>query len=294
MSTRLLVGPLDLRHQGVERAIGVYVMQTHDGLALFDCGPSATLPHLDHALAERSIAWTDVRHVVLSHVHLDHAGAAGTLAERHPQLTIWVSEHGAPHLVDPSRLEASARRVFGAAHDALWGPISPVPRDRLRSATEASALGLDVFATPGHASHHVTYVDSDGVAYDGDLTGVRLPGETFVRPSTPPPDIDLALWNASLEEVERHGVQRLALVHFGLHDDVGAHLARQRAQLELYDERVRHGVGEEEFAALAASDLEHAAVPEGATYELVADAAHNYAGLRRYRDRLASAPMPAR
>src|SRR3982751_4496863 len=139
--------PLDLHFGGAERAIGVYLLDTPDGPALFDCGPSSTLPRLKDALREQGVALADLRHLLLSHVHLDHAGAAGSLVRERPALTVWVSEVGAPHVVDPSRLERSARRLYGDLFDALWGELVPVPEANVRIAA-GNVLGWETFPTP--------------------------------------------------------------------------------------------------------------------------------------------------
>ena len=152
--------PLDLRFQGDERVIGAYLLETDDGLALFDCGPSTCSEQLKERLRERGLELTDIRHLLLSHIHLDHAGAAGSLVREHPGLQVHVSEIGAPHLVDPSRLEASARRLYGDAFDTLWGELAPVPEENVNVVGDR-VLGLECFPTPGHASHHVCYFGGD-------------------------------------------------------------------------------------------------------------------------------------
>src|SRR5215203_1491646 len=141
--------PLDLRHLGRERVIGAYLVETEDGLALNDCGPATCVPELKARLSERGLELTDVRHLLLSHIHLDHAGAAGVLVRRQPGLRVHVSEVGAPHLVDPSRLERSARQLYGEAFDELWGELAPVPQENLEVVGER-VLGLDAFPAPGH------------------------------------------------------------------------------------------------------------------------------------------------
>ncbi len=218
-----MLAPFDLRFLGLERAIGVYLVETDDGPALFDCGPATTLPRLEECLRERGLALTDLRHLLLSHIHFDHAGAAGTILRRHPELTVWVSEVGAPHLVDPSRLESSARRLFGADFDRFWGELVPVPERNIRLAA-GDAVGWDAFPTPGHASHHVSYL-RDGVLLAGDACGIRLQPERYILPPTPPPDIDLEAWHASIDEIERRAPERLALIHFGVETDVPDHLS---------------------------------------------------------------------
>src|SRR5215510_13239586 len=186
---------MDLQHQGVERVIGVYLLETEDGLALQDCGPSTDITALKTQLADRGLELRDVRHLLLSHIHLDHAGAAGTLVREHPGLQVHVSEIGAPHLVDPSRLESSARRLYGDSFDELWGELAPVPEANVHVVGDR-VLGLDCFPTPGHAKHHVCYLDAAGTLLAGDAAGVRIQPTTFVMPPTPPPDIDVEAWHA--------------------------------------------------------------------------------------------------
>src|SRR5919201_3139043 len=181
--------PIDLWHLGVERVIGSYLLETEDGPALFDCGPSTDVERLKDGLRERGLALTDIRHLLLSHIHLDHAGAAGVLVREHPRLQVHVSEVGAPHLVDPTRLERSARRLYGAEFDRLWGELAPVPGGNVH-VVGARLLGLDCFPSPGHASHHVCFLADDGTLYAGDAAGVRIQPSRFVLPPTPPPDFD--------------------------------------------------------------------------------------------------------
>ena len=187
------LGPIDLHHQGAERVIGCYLLETSDGLALNDCGPSVCVPSLEEGLGRFGVAVSDIDHLLLSHIHLDHAGAAGVLARRNPRLQVHVSEIGAPHLVDPSRLERSARRLYGEAFDELWGELAPVPEERVRI-LEHKLLGLETFPTPGHASHHACYLAPDGTLYAGDAAGVRIQPDRYACPPTPPPEFDLDTW----------------------------------------------------------------------------------------------------
>jgi glyoxylase-like metal-dependent hydrolase (beta-lactamase superfamily II) len=276
--------PLDLRHLGRERVIGSYLLQTEDGLALNDCGPATCVPELKARLAERGLELGDVRHLLLSHIHLDHAGAAGVLVREHPELKVHVSEIGAPHLVDPSRLEASARRLYGDEFDTLWGELAPVPEENVH-VVGAEVLGLACFPSPGHASHHVCYLDAQGTLYAGDAAGVRILPSTFVLPPTPPPEVDLEGWAETLDEIERRGPERLALIHFCVAEDPGRHLAELRERLERWSERVRDGASEQEFEALAAADLG----PDGETYEQAMPFWQSYAGLKRYWEKRAAA-----
>jgi glyoxylase-like metal-dependent hydrolase (beta-lactamase superfamily II) len=277
--------PLDLHHQSAERVIGVYVLETVDGPALFDCGPTSCLPVLKERLAEQGLALTDLRHLLLSHIHLDHAGAAGTLVREHPGLQVHVSEVGAPHLLDPSRLERSARRLYGDTFDALWGELAPVPEQNLNVVGER-VVGLDCFPSPGHASHHVCYIDGAGTLYAGDAAGVRIIPNRYVFPPTPPPDIDLEAWERTIDEIERRASERLALIHFGVVESPRDHLRRLRRELRVWGQRVRQGMSEEEFAEAARADLQETDGEEGAAYyERAAPLWQSYAGLKRYWDK---------
>jgi glyoxylase-like metal-dependent hydrolase (beta-lactamase superfamily II) len=276
--------PIDLRFGGRERVIGVYLLETDDGPALFDCGPSTCFEHLKEGLREKGLALTDLRHLLLSHIHLDHAGAAGVLVREHPGLRIHVSELGAPHLVEPSRLEASARRLYGDAFDAMWGELAPVPERNVEIVGD-EVLGFECFPSPGHARHHVCYVDRDGTLYAGDAAGVRIQPARFVMPPTPPPEIDLEAWEATLDEIERREPRRLALIHFGVVTEPHPHLQTLRRRLRDWASLVKRGASEQEFVAalrgeLTAAEPELAAAYQGAiTFELC------YAGLKRYWDK---------
>jgi glyoxylase-like metal-dependent hydrolase (beta-lactamase superfamily II) len=271
--------PIDLLHGGAARTIGSYLLETPDGLSLFDCGPSSCIPALKEGLAERGVELGEIENLLLSHIHLDHAGAAGALVREHPGLQIWVSEVGAPHLLDPSRLERSARRLYGDAFDELWGELAPVPEENLHVVDERAA-GLEVFASPGHASHHVCYFDGTTL-YAGDAAGVRILPSRSVLPPTPPPDLDVEAWYRTLEQIERRAPERLALIHFGFADDVGRHLAELRTRLDSWATRVEKGATETEFVAAARADLPP---DEADRYDRAMPFWQSYAGLRRYWD----------
>jgi len=272
--------PLDLLHLGRERVIGAYLLDTPDGPALFDCGPTTCVPALKAGLQGRGLELQDVPHLLLSHIHLDHAGAAGVIVREHPKLQVHVSPIGAPHLVDPSRLEQSARRLYGNEFDTLWGELASVPKENVRD-TGDRVLGLDCFASPGHASHHVCYLDSDGTLYAGDAAGVRSQPSAFVLPPTPPPEFDLAVWKSTLDELERRAPERLALIHFGVADDPREHLAELRRRLRSWTALVGDGATEEEFEAAALAELGDDAPP----YVQAMPPWQSYAGLRRYWDK---------
>ncbi|MDX6488467.1 MAG: hypothetical protein QOK13_1082 [Gaiellaceae bacterium] len=271
------LAPLDLGFQGRDRVIGAYVLDTEDGPALFDCGPASSIPRLKDQLAVRGLTLTDIRHLLLSHIHLDHAGAAGSLVREHPALQVHVSEIGAPHLADPSRLEASARRLYGDSFDALWGELAPVPEANLHVVGE-SVLGLECFPAPGHARHHVCYLGADGTLYAGDAAGVRIPPHTAVIPPTPPPRFELEAWLATLDEIAAHDPERLALIHFGVADDPKPHLGELRRRLAEWVDVVERGAGEEAFAEHVRRDLGEAA----GDYEHAMPFWQSYAGLKRY------------
>jgi glyoxylase-like metal-dependent hydrolase (beta-lactamase superfamily II) len=274
--------PIDLRHQATERVIGVYVLETTEGPALFDCGPATCIDELKAGLAARGLTLTDVRHLILSHIHLDHAGAAGSLVREHPQLQVHVSPIGAPHLVDPSRLERSARRLYGDLFDPLWGELAPVPETNVHTTGER-VLGLDCFPSPGHASHHVCYADSDGTLYAGDAAGVRIIPGRHVIPASPPPDIDVEAWYRTLDEIERRAPGRLALIHFGLAEDVPQHLERTRSQIALWAERVRAGMSQDEFVRTGRQELHADDGPDASdTYEKGSSFSQSWEGLERY------------
>ena len=199
---------IDLRYDGRPRTVGAWLC----GNVLIDCGPGSSLPWLLEGLGERP-----PRALLLTHVHLDHAGAAGALVERWPQLPVYIHPRGAPHLADPSRLAASAGRVFGERLEELLGEVLPVPESNLRTIEHGQQIGaLRCAWTPGHASHHVAFLDPDsGLAFCGDLAGVRLDGDVVV-PHTPPPEVDLDAWRSSLQLLAQWRPSGLALAHYGL------------------------------------------------------------------------------
>ena len=277
-----IVEPIDLRHQGAERVIGCYLLETSEGLGLNDCGPAACVASLADGLEQRGLSLQDIDHLLLSHIHLDHAGAAGVLVREHPALQVHVSEIGAPHLADPSRLERSARRLYGDAFDELWGELAPVPEDNLHIVGD-EALGLEVFPTPGHASHHVCYLADDGTLYAGDAAGVRIAPDPYVSPPTPPPEFDLDAWLRTLDEIEKRKPTRLALIHFGVVDDPQPHLDQLRSRLREWaaDERPEPEWTSRREAERAAES------GDSELYERAMPLWQSYAGLRRYWDKLA-------
>jgi len=267
---------IDLDYGGRSGALGAWIC----GEVLIDCGPSACLPRLLEGLGERR-----PRQLLLTHIHFDHAGAAGALVKRWPELEVYVHPRGATHLVDPSRLVASARRVFGDRFDTLLGEVIPVPEANLATIADGQLIGRFRAAwTPGHASHHVAFLDEDSRwAFPGDVAGVRLtPG--VVIPPTPPPDIDLLAWRDSLALLEGWSAARLALPHFGLVEDPAAHLTQLREALDRHEGWAREG--EEAFVARLSEYL-RARLParEAEDYDFTALASPSAAGLRRWLER---------
>jgi glyoxylase-like metal-dependent hydrolase (beta-lactamase superfamily II) len=229
---------LDLRFQGVAGAIAAYLVADGDALALVETGPGSTLPTLRAAVAEAGFELAALTHVVVTHIHLDHAGAAGALLREAPRARLHVHPLGAAHLVDPSKLLASATRIYGDAMDALWGAFEPVPADRVTTLADGDAIPLGrarrlvAWHTPGHAVHHVALHDpAHDDVYTGDVGGVRLAGAPHVRPPTPPPDIDLDAWRTSIARLRALAPRRLLLTHFGAVDDVAWHLDDLTARL---------------------------------------------------------------
>jgi glyoxylase-like metal-dependent hydrolase (beta-lactamase superfamily II) len=280
---------LDLEHLGRERVIASYLLPG-DEPALVDCGPASCVEVLRARLADHGLSVDSLRHLLLTHIHLDHAGAAGTLVREQPGLLVHVSEIGAPHLVDPSRLERSARRLYGDDFDRLWGELMPVPEQNVRVVGER-ALGLEAFPTPGHASHHVSFLAEDGACFAGDAAGVRIPPATFLAPVAPPPDVDLEAWERTLDTLEERRPARLCLPHFGTVDDPATHLAEMRERLGVWAERVRAGADEDEFERAAEDELRAGADAETAeAYRQAAPLWQSYAGLRRYWDKRVTPP----
>jgi glyoxylase-like metal-dependent hydrolase (beta-lactamase superfamily II) len=229
----------DLNFLDVKGIIATVVLHGPGGVALIDPGPSSTLPALRDALGDAGIQIADVRAILLTHIHLDHAGATGTLAAENPALRVYVHQKGAPHMVDPEKLIASATRLWPGEMYTLWGEFRPVPADRLdvlRGGERISAGGRDlaVLYTPGHASHHVSYFSADsGIAFVGDTAGIRREPGRFVLPPTPPPDIDLEIWRDSLGRIGAWGADTLFVTHFGPYAPARAHLTEMLEHLDL-------------------------------------------------------------
>ncbi|HXD53158.1 MAG TPA: MBL fold metallo-hydrolase [Solirubrobacteraceae bacterium] len=268
---------IDLEHLGRPAAIGAWVL----GDVIVDPGPASCLGALTAGLAGR-----EPRALALTHIHLDHAGAAGVLAGMFPAMEVWVHERGARHLADPSKLLASATRLYGAEMERLWGEVLPVPEERIRILRGGETLaGMRVAYTPGHASHHVSYLhEASGYAFAGDVAGVRIGGGPTLAP-TPPPDIDLPAWRESIALVEAWSPAALAITHFGSYEDPGAQLGELREYLDEVEDLAAR-LDEEDFAAAVRERLSSRGGSDVAsTYGHATPVAQSYAGLRRYLER---------
>src|SRR5205814_868398 len=222
------LGWVDLQFRGSPHVIAAAVVSDAGGVALVDPGPTSCLDALELGLNRLGIRFADVMHILLTHVHLDHAGVVGTLVRRHPHLKVLVHERGTPHLIDPARLVRSAARLWGDQMQTLWGEVAPVPAANVVTLDlqpiRAGGRTFDVAYTPGHASHHVSFFDrSSGIAFVGDAAGIRIKGD-YVRPPTPPPDIDVALWAQSAGRIEAWDPDTMFLTHFGPSRNVRPHL----------------------------------------------------------------------
>jgi glyoxylase-like metal-dependent hydrolase (beta-lactamase superfamily II) len=269
------IRPIDVRQLGHEGVVCVFLL----GDLLIDCGPSSRVQTLLEELGDLR-----PRVLALTHIHLDHAGAAGTLVERWPDLEVWVHARGAPHLLDPSRLLASATRLYGDDMDRLWGEVRAVPEANLRVLHGGEALaGFEVAYTPGHASHHVSYWHPQTrTAFVGDVAGVRIAPSRYVLAPTPPPDIDVEAWQDSIARVRAWHPEQLAITHFGSFADVPEHLDAIERSLARAAGRARE-LSVEEFVAATRADIE--ADPDARdapAYAFGAPLEQTYAGLRRY------------
>ncbi|GJG86536.1 MBL fold hydrolase [Gemmatimonadetes bacterium T265] len=221
---------IDLHFQGRPRAVAAYLLADGEDLLLVETGPGSTLGALEAGVRAAGFTFEQLTGVVVTHIHLDHAGAAGAVLARAPRARLYVHPRGAPHLIDPSKLVASATRIYGADMDRLWGAFEPVPEARVEVLADGDVVRcgrrtLAALHTPGHAVHHVVLHEAErGDVYAGDVAGVRVAPVRLVRPPTPPPDIDLPAWRASVARIRALAPRRLLLTHFGAFDDVGWHL----------------------------------------------------------------------
>jgi len=235
-------GVIDLQFLGRPGRIAAGAIRTPAGALVVDPGPASCLPSLIGGLAGLGIAPRDLHGLLLTHIHLDHGGAAGALVRQYPHVKVYVHPRGAPHLLDPAKLLASAARLYGDQMDRLWGEFAAVPAANLVVPADGDGLDFggarfDVAYTAGHASHHACYRDRrSGVVYAGDTGGIRVGPSAYVLPPTPPPDIDVRAWQESLARLRAWEPSGVFVTHFGLYRDAGAHFDALSRELEAWDE----------------------------------------------------------
>jgi glyoxylase-like metal-dependent hydrolase (beta-lactamase superfamily II) len=289
---------IDLNFMDTEHVIASFLLVADGSAALVETGPTTGLEHLMGGIRDHGVSPEDVRQVFLTHIHLDHAGASGHLAALLPNAAFYVHEVGYPHMVDPSKLLTSATRIYGERMDELWGEMQPVPEDRLEvlkggEELEAADGVLVAHYTPGHAYHHLAYLEPEsGALFAGDVAGIRLPGQSYIRPPTPPPEIDMEAWMQSIERIRQITPQSICPTHFGRFDDVARHLGELEQRLQdwllFVEERMDRGDERDEIAAELkvkgdAEMLAEGAKPEDTErYDLAGDYPALTDGLMRY------------
>lgn len=290
------VGLIDLHFQGHPRYIACYVLETGAGVALVDPGPTSTLAALEAGLDAEGLSLADVSALLLTHIHLDHAGATGTIVARNPATRVHVHGRGARHMIDPSRLLASAGRLYGDRMDTLWGEFLAVPEESVVRLEGGERLDLDgraleVAYTPGHAVHHVSYLDeATRIAFVGDTCGIRIDNDPYVLPVTPPPDIDLDSWPTSIAKIRAWDPALLCPTHFGPAAPVSGHLEEHDRRLSAWAARVREDLAagtEPSEAAARFADWIRAEIvdelgPETPAYLRGGGLSDSWHGLARY------------
>lgn len=288
---------IDVRFQDVPGAIAAVLLHTSEGAVVIDPGPTSSLPAFTEGATRAGTDIGDVTAILLTHIHLDHAGATGTLVQQNPRIRVYVHERGAPHLQAPQKLLESATRLYGDAMDRLWGAFLPVPGDSITALRGGERLRfgareLEVAYTPGHASHHVSYFDPETrIAFVGDVGGVRLAADPFVLPPTPPPDIDVEAWKRSVATLLAWRPETLFMTHFGSVGQPELHLQRLIERLDVYAAHARATLDldgsdadrEAAFSEMVRRDLKQALGSEAAArYELVVPLQQAWMGLARY------------
>jgi glyoxylase-like metal-dependent hydrolase (beta-lactamase superfamily II) len=287
---------IDTRMAGMTSITSAYLVSAAEP-ALVETGPATSVEAVTDGLSALGLGPADLAHIVLTHIHLDHAGGVGDLARAFPSATVWVHERGAPHLADPARLLDSATRVYGAQRlHRLFGTLTPVAPDRLRAVAEGDIVplgdrSLDVLYTPGHASHHVALADSTtGAVFTGDALGIHLPDDRVLRPATPPPDVDVELGVESIERIRARAETLLLFSHFGPVHEVDELCGIAERRLRKWSEIVREAVAETDDLDRVADLLRRQTddeFPPGESvdmtrYEVLSDMRMNAAGLMRY------------
>lgn len=287
---------IDLQFQSRPNVIASYLFYAGKQAALIESGPASTVETLIEGIRAAGVPFEALRQIIVTHIHLDHAGAAGTLAKKFPWLRIYVHPVGAPHLADPSKLLASAARLYGDRLESLWGKVEPVPAENLVVVNDGDEINLPgatlrAFDTPGHATHHHAFLDAkSGLLFTGDVAGVRVPGIRYVRPPTPPPEFDLEAWRRSIAKLRALPASGLCLTHFGVHrGDIAWHWDDVEQRLVSWGEIIRgemeKGTSEETMVAQMRAQSVSELKPLGAdvsTYEVAGSYETLVAGYARY------------
>ena len=289
---------MDLGFMGTEGIIASFLLVGEGSAAVVETGPTTCIENFMQGLKDNGVAPEDVEQVFVTHIHLDHSGASGNLVEKLPNATFYVHEVGYPHLVDPSKLIKSSTRLYGDRMEELWGEIRPVPEERLfklEGGEEVETAGASLAAryTPGHAYHHLAFYEPEsGFLFAGDVAGVRLMGQSYVKPPTPPPEVDVEAWKGSIENIRKLSPRVLCPTHFGSYEDVDRHLGELEQRLQdwllFVEERMDEGRSQEDIAGELESKGDEELLREGAApeeserYELAANYQMLVAGLMRY------------
>ncbi|MCA9878748.1 MAG: MBL fold metallo-hydrolase [Thermomicrobiales bacterium] len=229
---------IDLGFQGWDKVVHAYLLAAPDELVLIETGPTATLPALRAGIRAAGFDPALLSKIFVSHIHLDHSGAAGVIVREQPEVEVFVHPVGVPHLVDPAKLVNSAGRLYTDRMEELWGEVAPVPQERVRlladgETVEAAGHVMSVLFTPGHAAHHIAYwLPDESVVFTGDVGGVRMPGSDYALPPAPPPELAPGEWRISTERLRQTGAQRLLLTHGGAFDGANVHLDRLMPNLD--------------------------------------------------------------
>jgi glyoxylase-like metal-dependent hydrolase (beta-lactamase superfamily II) len=266
---------LDTQHLGFTGTVGVYVLPGDDGFALIETGPGSTLSTVKQGLASLGLELTNLKAVLVTHIHLDHAGAAGQLVSE-TGATLYVHERGAAHLIDPSRLLSSAERIYGDRMKPLWGRMLPAPQENviaLKGGERFNLLGhtIKVLYTPGHASHHVTFLLNGEAMFTGDAAAIHFAGSLVIRPALPPPDVDLEAWRDSMSTMIAAKPKRLLLTHYGEVQDAESHLRQVTERNDLWANLILEGLQKGEDAKRLEHRLGELALKElsGASSEVI-------------------------
>lgn len=257
---------IDLGFQGWDNVVFAYLLASPDELVLIETGPTSTLPNLRAGIMAAGFDPAKLTKIFVSHIHLDHSGAAGVIVREQPQVDVFVHPVGMPHLIDPSKLVNSAGRLYTDRMDELWGEVAPVPAERVRpladgETVDAAGHVMSVLFTPGHAAHHVAYwIPDESLVFTGDVGGVRMPGSSYALPPAPPPELAPGEWIVSTERLRQTGAQRLLLTHGGAFDDASMHLDQLMPNLDevgsLALEVMRDGADDEAVTDLIQEHIE--------------------------------------